>query len=137
MTIDQAGIDFITHWEGCKLIPYQDVVGKLTVGVGHLIKPGEDFTGGITQAQADALLMSDVSLVESTLNSLVPEECTQSQWNALCSFGFNLGVGSLKTMLGHGWDQVPEQVIRWNKAGGVPVAGLTARRAAERDLFLL
>lgn len=41
----------------------------------------------------------------------------------------------LQMMLGHGWDQVPVQIIRWNHAGGKVVDGLTRCWATELELF--
>ena len=37
----KSGLEFITKWEGCILKPYKDIAGLRTIGVGHLIKPGE------------------------------------------------------------------------------------------------
>ena len=136
MTIDEAGIDFIKGFEGLSLNVYNDVAGKPTIGIGHLIKPSEDFPAPITLEQAEQLLWADLETPEQALAKLVPATCTQNQWNALCSFAFNLGVGSLETMLGHGWDEVPTQILRWDKAGGKQVAGLTRRRQAEAALFV-
>ena len=134
MTIDQAGIDFITHWEGFVNHVYLDVAGKPTIGIGHLIKPSESFPVPITLEQAQSLLWSDLEAPEEAVNALAPG-CNQNQFNALCSFAFNLGVGSLKTMLAHGFDEVPVQILRWDHAGGKQVPGLTARREAEAALF--
>jgi lysozyme len=135
MTIDQAGIDFIKLWEGFESHPYMDVAGKATVGIGHLIKPSEDFSSGVTLSQAESLLYDDLEAPEEALQRLVPADCTQNQWNALASFAFNLGVGSLETMLAHGWPEVPQQILRWDRAGGQQVPGLTRRRKAEAALF--
>lgn len=134
MTIDQAGLDFIKGWESFRPSAYNDIAGYPTIGYGHLIKPSEEFPGTITLSQAETLLWSDLEPVEEAITRLCPQ-ANQNQFNALCSFGFNLGVGSLETMLGHGWDQVPAQVLRWDHAGGKQVAGLTRRRQAESELF--
>lgn len=134
MTIDQAGKDFIQSFEGYRQMPYQDSVGVWTVGIGHKILPGQDYPDGLTEAQADDLLMSDLAPVEATINLLAPN-CNQNQYNALCSFGFNLGIGALQMMLNHGFSQVSVQMPRWDDAGGKVVAGLLRRRQAETALF--
>jgi lysozyme len=61
---------------------------------------------------------------------------------ALVDFAFNLGEGNLaastlrrKVNAGE-WDEVAYQFMRWNKAGGVVLRGLTRRRGAERDIFM-
>jgi len=134
VTIDQAGIEFIKEFEGCVLHVYNDVAGKPTIGIGHLIRPDEDFSAGITQEQAESLLFDDMERFENAVNNLAPN-CNQNQFNALCSFAFNLGTGSLATMLAHGWDEVPQQILYWDHSGGVKVKGLTRRREAESALF--
>jgi len=135
MVVDQAGLDFIKQFEGFSAEPYQDVVGKWTVGYGHLIKPNEDFSAGISLSQAETILYSDVEPVEQAVLDLAPH-VSQNQLNALVSFGFNLGIGSLKTMMGHGFDQIPAQILRWDHAGGKQVGGLTRSRQAESALFV-
>ena len=134
MQIDQAGIDFIKQWEGFRSMPYKDVAGKWTCGYGHLMRPGDAYPNGITEAEALVLLAMDVAPVSAAVDRLAPL-CNQNQHNALCSFGFNLGVGALEQMLSHGWAEVPEQVLRWTHAGGVVIPGLVRRRQAEVDLF--
>jgi lysozyme len=138
MTIDQYGLDFTKNFEGFSPMPYQDVAGIWTVGYGHKIKAGEDFSAGITIGQGQTLLFDDMEPVEEKIMRLAPD-CNQRQFNALCDFGFNLGVGALEQMLGHGIVSAPEQMLRWNKAhvNGelIAVPGLTRRRQAEVALF--
>ncbi len=134
MKISAKGLEFIAEQEGCKLQVYKDIVGLPTVGIGHLIKPGEDFSGGITQEQAYSLLASDVTKVDEVLTRIAPN-LTENQHSALASFGFNLGVGSLRMLLAHGIDQIPVQILRWDKAGGKEVPALLARRKRELALF--
>ena len=134
MNISPNGIAFIESNEGLILLPYNDN-GKQAIGYGHDLLPGESYPEGITQEQAEALLFHDLVPIQTALASLVPPDCTQNQWDALCDFGYNLGVGALKIMLEHGWDQVPVQVPRWNHINGQVAAGLTARRANEVKRF--
>jgi lysozyme len=135
MNISPTGIAFIEANEGFVAHEYNDN-GKQAIGYGHDLLPGESYPEGITQEQAEALLFHDLVPVQTALASLVPPDCTQNQWDALCDFGYNLGVGALKTMLGHGWDQVPVQALRWNHINGTPAPGLTARRNAEVAIFV-
>lgn len=138
MNISPTGIAFIESNEGLILLPYNDN-GKQAIGYGHDLLPGESYPEGITQEQAEALLFHDLTFVQNALTVLVPANCTQNQYDALCDFGFNLGVGALKMMLAHGWDQVPTQILRWDMAQVNEVevvnADLKTRRAAEVALF--
>ncbi len=134
MTASDKCLDIIKEFEGLKLTAYQDSVGIWTIGYGHTRGVHEGDT--VTQAQANYNLAVDVEGAEQAVNRMVPESCTQNQFDALVSWTFNLGAGSLKTMLAHGWDNVPTEMVRWDKAGGKVLPGLTRRREAERDLFL-
>ena len=140
MQISPAGIAFITGFEGYRAIPYQDIAGHWTCGIGHKIEPGESFPDPVTLQQAHAMLLKDLEFVQLILSQNTPPSCTQNQWDALCDFGFNEGAGSLKIMLLHGWRAVPDQLPRWNLVtiGDVKVLSqpLAERRRAEVKLFL-
>lgn len=138
MEISSNGLRLIQSNEGFSATVYDDD-GKPAIGYGHDLLPGESFPGGITPEQAQELLIHDLTFVQNELTVVVPPSCTQDQWDALCDFGFNDGVGALKELLAHGWEQVPEQLMRWDhdKKNGVEVVDpdLKARRAAEVALF--
>lgn len=134
MNIDAAGLEFIKSFEGYSATVYNDVAGKPTIGYGHLLRPGDSYPDGITEAQALVLLAMDVAPVSAAVDRMAPL-CNQNQHNALCSFAYNLGVGALQQMLNHGWAEIPEQILRWTHSGGVVIAGLVRRRQAEVDLF--
>lgn len=147
VTVDKAGVDFVRRWEGCRLTPYRCPAGKLTVGVGHVILPGEPYREGqaITQSEADLLLHHDLQPICRTIvRGFGGKVRTQSQMNALASFAFNLGTGWL--MRGSVWEavheggDVPAAMAKFCKARvrGVltELPGLVARRKAEGALWL-
>lgn len=142
MKISQAGLDLIKRFEGCKLEAYQDAVGIWTIGYGHT---GPNVHEGlrITQAQADAILAQDVGRFASGVAVNVRVTLTQSEFDALVSFAFNVGLGAFRgsTLLKLLNDNADRKVVaaqfpRWNKAGGKVLEGLTKRRNAEKALFL-
>jgi lysozyme len=139
MNISGKGLQLIKDFEGCKFSAYLDSVSIPTIGYGHIgnVKMGDT----ITQEQADQMLQEDVALKVKGVNELVKVKVTQAQFDALVSFSYNLGLNNLKksTLLrrinaGEA-DQCGDEFLRWNKAGGVELAGLTRHRQAERDLF--
>lgn len=150
LNIDSAGLDFITKWEGCVLKVYKDVAGLKTIGVGHLITPEEDakYPMGttITREQAMALLQTDVQKCVLAIQQNVTVKLNQNQFNALCSFLFNVGTGwitkgsVLAAVNERRWNDVPSALAQFSKAkiNGVKqvVPGLAARRKAEANLFL-
>jgi len=132
---------FVMAWEGCRLYPYIDQAGYGTVGFGHKLQP-TDPRRSITQDEADALLDIDLLYASDGVDRLMcGAMVTQSQHDALCDFAFNVGLGNLagstlrKRVLGGSFDEAADEFLRWNIAGGVPNAGLTKRRAAERAIF--
>lgn len=145
MQISQVGIDLIKSFEGCKLTAYKDAAGVWTIGWGWT-RPvdGVAIHEGmvITQEKADQLLVEGLKDYEAPVNSNVTVKITQSEFDALVSFTYNLGAANFKSStllkkLNAGETQVAaDEFLRWNKAGGQTLFGLVRRRAYERDLFL-
>ena len=143
MTPSKNCYDLIKEFEGCKLEAYPDPATHgepITIGVGHTggVKLGDV----ITQEQADEYLVNDVAHAANAVNQMVAVSITQGEFDALCSFAFNLWVGNLRnsTLLrklnSGNKDSAANQFLVWNMAGGRLMAGLTRRREAERALFL-
>lgn len=141
MQISENGLDLIRKFEGLRLAAYLCPSGVLTIGYGHT---GSDVKRGqkIDEDRATELLMNDVKRFETSVNNLVKVEITQGMFDALVSFCFNLGAGALqgstllKKLNAGDTEGAAEELLRWDKANGKPLAGLTARREAEQDLFL-
>ena len=143
MTPSKNCYDLIKEFEGCKLEAYPDPgtgAEPITIGVGHTggVKLGDV----ITQEQADEYLVNDVAHAANAVNQMVAVSITQGEFDALCSFAFNLGVGNLRSStllrkLNSGdKNSAANQFLVWNMANGRVMAGLTHRREAERTLFL-
>ncbi len=133
--------DLIARWEGFRAEAYLCPAGVWTIGYGHTgpdVKPGMV----ITQQQAVQLLINDLARFNNGVNALVTLPLNQNQFDALVSFSYNLGLGSLQSstllrLLNAGnFQAAADQFPRWDRAGGKEVAGLLARRNAERALFL-
>lgn len=139
MEISEAGLALIKKSEGLRLTVYNDSGGLPTIGYGHRLFSGEAFPSGITEAQAEALLVQDLMIPQNVLLLLVPSSCTQGQWDALCDFTFNMGVARLRKLLSHGWSQVAAQLPHWTyglvDGQETQLPGLITRRAAEVALF--
>ncbi|MBK8123941.1 MAG: lysozyme [Dokdonella sp.] len=151
MTPSQAALDLLHEFEqgpqgGMASVPYCDFAGHPTIGWGHRILPRERFSKPLTVAQSDDL-RSDLERFAAAVNSLVTAPITQSMFDALVCFAFNVGLGALKgsTLLRllnqHWYAAAAQQFERWDKATDpktgqkVALRGLTRRRKAERDLF--
>ena len=139
MKTGNKGIELIKHFEGCELEAYKCPAGVWTIGYGHIKGVKEGMT--ITEHQAEEMLKSELNEYDGYINNLVTAELNQNQFDAMVSWVYNLGGGNLKAstllkVLNAGdYAGVPAQMMRWNKAGGKVLEGLTRRRQAEADLF--
>ena len=139
MKISQEGIDLIKHFEGCELESYRCSANVLTIGYGTTKKVVEGMK--ISQHQAEELLMKDLEEFEEYVEDLIDVPLEQNQFDALVAWTYNLGPTNLKTstlrkVLNKGaYDDVAEQIKRWNKANGKVLKGLVRRRNAEAELF--
>jgi len=145
MQISQNGLNLIQHFEGLRLASYQDSVGVWTIGYGTTCYPdGRPVHKNetCTVEQAGAYLLSDVAKFVAGVNKYVKVPLNQNQFDALVSFAYNLGLGSLysstllKKLNAKDYAAAADQFLRWNKAGGKILTGLTLRRQSERNLFL-
>lgn len=135
MNISDKGIELIKQFEGCRLTAYKDAAGVLTIGYGHT----KNVTAGqkITKAQAEAFLRQDLATAEKAVSKYKYNYNT-NQFDALVSFTYNCGSGNLKKITDSGkrtLEQISARLPNYNKAGGIVLAGLTRRRAAEKLLF--
>jgi len=138
----QPALDLIKKWEGLRLEGYICPAGVPTIGYGHTgptVKEGMK----ITEADAEALLRSDVERFARAVDSQIRVPLTNNQRCALISFAFNVGVGALmdstlRKRLNNGENAqkvAMEELPRWNKGDGKILEGLVRRRKAEVDLF--
>ena len=139
MNISKEGIALIKRFEGCELKAYLDSVDIPTIAYGRIknVQMGDT----CTQEQAEEWLEEELPEYEGYINDMVKVDLEQCQFDALCSWVYNLGPNNLKesTLLKvlneEKYAEVPQQIKRWNKAGGVVLNGLIVRRQAEALLF--
>jgi lysozyme len=140
MQTSEAGRTLIKQFEGVRLTSYRDVVGILTIGVGHTANVFENET--ITPQEADEFLAIDLHNAERAILNNVKVPLNQNQFDALSSFIFNIGGGAfskstLLKLLNQGdYLGAASQFLAWDMAGGQEQKGLKNRRYAERDLFM-
>jgi|TARA_A100001391_G_scaffold71501_1_gene45621 lysozyme len=150
MQISQEGVTLIKHYEGCpkdqngNAVSYRCPANKPTIGYGSLKlidgSPVKDDMS-ITMQEAEDLLAHELKEYEGYINDLVEVPLKQNEFDALVSWVFNLGPTNLKSstllkVLNAGdYENVPEQIKRWNKVNGVVNEGLVKRRKSESLLF--
>ncbi len=139
LTYSRDGLALTQLFEGDILTAYQDQKGVWTIGYGHTagVQPGQT----ITQDQAVEFLMNDVSSAVACVNKIVTVVLTQSQFDALVDFTFNLGPGNfssstlLRDINAGSFPAAVAQFDIWDHCGGVVNAGLLRRRQAEAAEF--
>ena len=131
----------IKEFEGLYLSAYLCPAGIPTIGYGHI--KGVQLGQQIDLQDAEAMLLDDMMDADDCIGDWVDIELTDNERAALISFIFNLGCGAFRgstllKMLNSDGDRnaIAAQFLRWNKARGKVLNGLTRRREAERKLFL-
>lgn len=140
MNIGNKGLELIKSFEGCMLTAYKPVQTEqyYTIGWGHY---GSDVYAGmtITQEQADNMLREDVKYYADAVDRYNSRfNFTQEEFDALTSFTYNCGVGSLQAVMSccNTKQEIAEECKLYNKGGGVVLAGLVRRREEEYKLFM-
>jgi GH24 family phage-related lysozyme (muramidase) len=142
MHISDRGLALIEQFEGFSSRPYWDPYGRVwTRGYGE--------TEGISQrSRSISRQQGQVNLrrlieqrYEWAIHRLGVDLFNQNQWDALCSFVWNLGAGIFTGRLrvelqARRWPQAAQLMLAYDHAGGQVLAGLARRRRLEVDLFL-
>ena len=146
MQTSERGIRLIKHHEGVRSRPYRCAAGLWTVGVGHLIGDGkslpESWNRLFTKEEIDGILKSDLRRFELGVHKMLPNmPLRQSEFDALVSFSFNLGLGCFQrstvrqALLRGNKKAAMESLVKYCRAGGKILKGLQSRRLDERRLF--
>lgn len=138
MITSNEGRRLIKNYEGLRLKAYKPVAAEKywTIGYGHY---GADVSQNmvITEAQAENYLTQDLKKFENAVNKL-GRTFNQNQFDALVSFTYNCGAGSLNTLCRNRNNaQIAEALLLYCKdVTGKVLPGLQKRRKQERELFL-
>jgi len=157
MKVSPKAIEMVKHHEGVRFKPYRCPARLYTVGVGHVMYPEqgklkiEDRDGFPlrpednrvwTKDEVDAILKADLARFEKGVATYCTVPLTQGMFDALVSFSFNVGLGTLqrstlRSKLNRG-DKLgaAEEFLKYCLAGGKILKGLQNRRIDERAMFL-
>lgn len=153
----KTAIDLIHSFETFKANAYKDPGSAnglpITIGWGSTSDlQGRPIQMGAvwTREYADAKFAQDLAKFEIGVNTLLQgKPTTQSQFDALVSFAYNVGLDMNKNGKAEGLGEstllrkhlagdyagAKAEFAKWNKNDGKVMAGLTRRRAAEADLY--
>lgn len=149
--ISDDGLELIKRFEAYRADWYQCSANVWTCGFGHAEsrRDGtvteddlpEGFSVPLSRTAAEELLALDLDGYEHAVNENVRVDLTQSQFDALTSFCYNVGVGAfrgstlLKKVNAERHEEAAEQFLRWKYVDGEVVEGLVRRREAESELY--
>ena len=145
MKISSRGLELIKDFEGFSSSAYLDVVNIPTIGWGNTFYAnGTKVKLGDQISKTDALKLLEVVANRDFADKIFPSikvKVTQSQFDAMVSLAYNIGAGAflkstlLKKVNAKDFTGAGEEFLRWNKANGKEVLGLTKRREREKQLF--
>ncbi len=163
MKISSEGISWLKDKEDKILdkqgnhIIYDDRTGKpvntneplpkgATIGYGHLIKQGENFRNGISEAKATELLRADIAIAERAVQNNVIVPLSQNQFDALTSLAYNIGAKNFanSTVVKYinnpnfhssVYPNLESAWKAWNRSQGEISNGLINRRQNEWDMY--
>ena len=147
MRVSDEGIKLIKHFEGVHKKPYICPAGYWTIGVGHLISRGAklpfEWDRVLSPGEIDDLLRKDLRRFElGVLRMLGTVQPSQSEFDALVSFSFNLGLGCFQrstvrsAFIRGDKKRSGEVLLKYRRAGGRILSGLVRRRQAEHALLM-
>ena len=155
MKVSQKCLDMIRHHEGVRTRPYQCPALIWTVGVGHVIDQSHikvkfherknlpipsGWDRQLSMEEVNKILADDLTKFERGVLRMCPV-VTQSQFDALVSFAFNVGLGNLQRSsirMRHNrkdYEGAADAFMMWTKAGGRVLNGLVKRRKDEKALY--
>lgn len=157
MNVSPKAIEMIKHHEGVRFKPYQCPAKLWTIGVGHVLYPDQgklpiDQRGAyalrpedsrqFSKEEVDGILRNDLNRFERGVERFCPVPLTQGMFDALVSFAFNVGLGTLQRstlrqkLLRGDKAGAAEELLKYCMAGGKVLKGLQKRRIDERVVFL-
>ena len=148
----------IKHHEGVRTKPYRCPANLWTIGVGHVMYPEQgrlkmedrltvplrpQDNRAFTMEEVDAILASDLRRFEVGVLRFCPGAASKQGWlDALVSFSFNVGLGTLqRSTLRAKFNRgdiagAADEFLKYTRAGPRVLKGLVNRRNDERALFM-
>lgn len=157
MKVSAEACRVIRHHEGVRYRPYKCPAKLWTIGVGHVLYPEQaklpmdqrdafplrsEDNRVWSEAEVDELLKQDLVRFERGVHTYCPVQLTQSMFDALVSFSFNVGLGTLQRstlrqkLLRGDVEGAADEFLKYTIGGGKILPGLVKRRKDERALFL-
>ena len=147
MNISKTGLQLLKDFEGLRLNAYRCSAGVPTIGYGSTYYPDNSNVkmGDVLRDKEEAEVLLIHTLVDYDIyvsKYTKSVKLTQYQFDALVCFAFNVGLGNLskstllkKVLANPNDSNIALEFVKWNRAGGEVVKGLTKRRQKESELY--
>ena len=146
MRLDDNGYKLISQFEGLSLKPYLDSIKVPTIGYGNTFylngKKVVITDKPITKEEALEMFKVIADGFARQVEKKLTKPVNQNQFNSLVSLAYNIGVGNFykSTLLKYvnlnpNDGNIAKEFLKWNKAGGQVLSGLTNRRIKESSLY--
>ena len=156
MKVSAKAVEMIKHHEGVRYKPYRCPALLWTIGVGHVLypeqgkipiaernsfelKPEDNRT--YSKEEVDNILKADLKKFETGVEKLITVQLTQGMFDALVSFSFNVGLGTLQRstlrakLNRNDKEGAANELLKYCMAGGKILKGLQNRRIDEKKMF--
>lgn len=145
--LDKQGNHIIYNDQTGKPVNTNELLPKgATIGYGHLIKQGENFRNGISEAKATELLRADIAIAERAVRDNITVPLSQNQFDALTSLAYNIGAKNFadSTVVKYVnnpnfhssvYPNLESAWKAWNRSQGEISNGLINRRQNEWDMY--
>ena len=139
LALSASALVGIALHEGYKPMAYTPVAGDVpTIGFGTTegVKLGQS----TTPERALVRLLADASKFEQAVKRCAPVPMYQHEFSAYVSLAYNIGEGAFcrstvaKRLNAGDYKGACEAILMWDKFNGKPLAGLTKRRKAEKEM---
>lgn len=155
--ISKKAMEMIKHHEGVRFKPYRCPARLWTIGVGHVLYPEQgklkmedrlqyplrpEDNRTFSKEEVDEILAHDLRRFVAGVSRYCPSGLNQGRLDALVSFAFNVGLGTLQRSTlrqkhNRGdYEGAAEEFLKFTKAGGKVLKGLVNRRNDERALYM-
>lgn len=145
LKLDEEGREFIKKHEAFSATAYRDQGGVWTIGYGFTYYPdGTPISpdDSMTRSEANFYFNQLVRTYEYAVHDAVEVSLSQSQYNALVSFAYNVGIEAFNNssvLRNVNTDPLSEKVkhsfLKWIYVKGKPSRGLIYRRKKEIELY--
>lgn len=128
----------VSGFEGLRTVAYRDPVGIPTICFGETKNVSIGDTA--TADQCAGLLSERLSEFNMGVDSCVRVPLTDARRASFVSFSYNVGTNAfcrstlVRKLNAGDTAGACDELLKWNKAAGIPLPGLTKRRQAEREL---